>query len=174
MYDVYIEDAYHLAVVGTQEAEEKSRKRYYRAAIFYSVSAVEAFVNYVGETLSQGGKFPPYEIAFLIDKRFDIVEGTFYIVDTPKYNRLEDKLRFLLNKFVGGYDFSNKGWADFMEFKRFRDTLVHPHDSADSYTAEEYESKLQRGINASLDLINLLCKGIFGKNLRKGLLELRL
>jgi hypothetical protein len=174
MYDLYIEDAYHLANSGIQAKEDRERKRYFRASIFYSVSAVEAFINYVGDTLSKSNDFPSYEIAFLTDRRFDVVDGQFAILDVPKYQRLEDKIRFLLNKFVPTYDFSDAPWCDFIEFKKFRDVLVHPRDSDDTISTSEYERRLRSGIEATLSLIDCLCLGIFGKNLRKGLRELSL
>ena len=86
--------------------------------------------------------------------------------------RLEDKIRYLLNKFVPAYDFSTSPWREFIEFKRFRDSLVHPRDDEDVIEAKEYQQKVEIGIKATLSLIDCLCKGIFGKNLRKGLLEL--
>ena len=174
MYDLYIEDAYHLANSGIQAKGDKEKKRYLRASIFYSVSAVEAFINYVGDTLSTRGAFPSYEIAFLTDRRFDAVDGQFRILDVPKYQRLEDKIRFLLNKFVPSYDFSDTSWRNFVEFKRFRDALVHPRDSDDTISASEYERRVRSGIEATLGLIDCLCLGVFGRNLRKGLRELSL
>lgn len=174
MYDIYIEDAYYLALEGKEATGDKEKKRHFRASIFYSVSAIEAFVNYVGDTLSKSKEFPPYEIAFLTDRRFDITDGQFEILDIPRYQRLEDKVRFLLNKFVPTYDFSGAPWREFIEFKRFRDSLVHPRDSDDTIGVDEYQRRTEIGINATLDLIDSLCKGIFGKNLRKGLRELSL
>ena len=174
MYDIYIEDAYYLALKGKEAADDREKKRYFRASIFYSISAVEAFVNYVGDTLSKSKEFPPYEIAFLTDRRFDITNGQFEILDIPRYQRLEDKLRFLLNKFVPTYDFNSSHWREFVEFKRFRDSLVHPRDSDDAISADEYGHRIEAGISSTLNLIDCLCKGIFGKGLRQGLRELSL
>ena len=58
MFQDYLEDAsqfYQLAETKNANGEEREAKMYYRAAVFCAASALEAFVNLIGFTFSQGG-----------------------------------------------------------------------------------------------------------------------
>ena len=59
-----------------------------------------------------------------------------------------------------------------MEFKKFRDRLVHPHDSEDEIQIKEYENIIKRGLSSIINIMNTISKGIFRKPLRKQLLDL--
>jgi hypothetical protein len=76
------------------------------------MSAVESFINYIGDTLAQGETFQPYEIAFLTDKKFGVSGRVFLILEEIEYHRLEDKLKFLICKFVPEFDFVSTPWIN--------------------------------------------------------------
>lgn len=175
MFEDYIEDSYNLALEARKAGGEKAAKRYYRAAVFCAVGAMEAFVNFVGETLEKGGKTEKYEIAFITDRKFGIEGDRFKVLRQMEFRRLDEKLRFLLRKYAQGYSISgDASWPQFIEFKRFRDSLVHPRKDEDETTLGEYDSRIKVGLNATIEIVNSLCKGLFGRNLRKKVVELTL
>ena len=175
MFEDYIEDAYNLAIAARREADERVAKRYYRAAIFYAVSSIEAFLNFVGETLEKGGKVAPYEIAFLKDKKFGIAGDSFEILEQVEFHKLEEKLRFLIKKHAKKYDLGTEpSWKSFIDFKRFRDGLVHPRKIEDEIGLQEYDEILRVGLDSTIEIMNILCKGLFNKGLRKKITEMAL
>jgi len=173
MFEDYLEDAHHFTLEAQKHKNEREAKRYFRASVFYTLASIEAFVNFVGDTLAQGTKSKIYETAFLTDKKFGIEEGDFRILEQVEYHRLEDKLRFLLCKFVPSFDFANNpAWGQFIEFKRFRDDLTHPRKNEDNIEIVEYRRRLTTGLWSVIQIMNCLCQGIFDKPLRKRLTDL--
>src|SRR5262249_32612824 len=114
----------------------------------------------------------PHEIAFLNDKNlyFSPDKGT--LVEKTEFHRLEDKLKLLIRKFSPNFDFKSASWSRFMEFKDFRDSLVHPRQIDDETSVKDYQGRLHRGLTGIIDIMNCLSKGVFGKPLRKKLLDL--
>lgn len=152
----------------------RDAKRYYRVSIFCAMSAIEAFVNYVGDAFAESASLEPYEIAFLTDRQFAIVKGKFEVLEKIEYHRLEDKLKFLFYKFVPKSQFEKTpSWSNLIKFKKFRDSLTHPRQDEDETELKEYETVTARGISSVIEIINHLCKGIFKKPLRKKLLDLK-
>jgi hypothetical protein len=175
MFEDYLIDAYEFALEARKANDERTSKRYYRAATFYAISSVEAFINFIGDILSKGGKTAEYEIAFLTDKKFGVVKDSFTITKQVEYNRLDDKLRFLICKYVKEFDFVREPeWSRFIELKRFRDGLVHPRTDIDEINIADYDEKIKTGLYATIRIIDMLCKGFFQKNLRKKIRDLTL
>lgn len=175
MFEEYLEDSNYFAVKASEASSEREAKRYYRVSVFCAMSAVEAFINYIGDTLTQGEILQPHEIAFLTDKKFDFSERAFQIFDQMEYHKIEDKLRFLISKFAPDFGFDKTPcWSRLLEFKRFRDTITHPRQDEDEIDIAEYQRKLKMGLGSAIEIMNSLCKGIFKRPLRKKLLDLSL
>jgi len=157
----------------TQKHVDEAR-RYYRVSVFCAMSAIEAFVNYIGDAFAEAASLEPYEIAFLTDTQFAPVHGKFEVLETMEYHRLEDKLKFLIHKFVSDFDFEKMAcWGRLIEFKKFRDSLTHPRQEEDETKLEDYKAITARGISSVIEIMNYLCSGIFKKPLRKKLLDLK-
>ena len=175
MFEDYLEDSNYFAIEASEAPNVREAKRYYRVAVFCTMSAVEAFTNYIGDTLAQGETIEPYEIAFLTDKKFDVSGGTFQIIEQTEYHRLEDKLKFLICRFVPDFDFvSTPCWSRLLEFKKFRDNIMHPRQDEDEIDITEYKKKIETGLSSAIEIMNYLCKGIFNRPLRKKILDLSL
>ncbi|HAX98337.1 MAG TPA: hypothetical protein DCY12_05495 [Candidatus Atribacteria bacterium] len=175
MFEEYLQDAHYFAVLASQTKNEKEAKRYYRVSIFCIMSAVEAFINLVADTFDQAGNIPPYENAFLTDRKFEIIRGSFQIVDKPEYHRTEEKLRFLIFKFKPDFDFVREPcWCRLIEFKKFRDQITHPRHEDNDIDIDEYKKITKWGLESAIEIMNNLCNGIFRKPLRRKLRELKL
>ena len=173
MFEDYLEDAYFFASHASTLSVDREAQRYYRASVFYATSALEAFLNYLADTFELGNSLEQYEIGFLKDKRFGLSKGIFTMLDSSEYHRIEDKLRILLRRFAPDFNLeSNSAWSHFMEFKALRDAITHPRKDEDDLSPSEYKKKVNTGLTAVLEIMNTLCKGIFGKPLRKSLREL--
>lgn len=171
MFEEYLEDA-HFFTKMAHDLEGAKSKRYYRAAAFCTLAAMESFVNYIGDTFAQSNVLEPYEIAWLTDKRFGYKSGEFKVLGT-EYHAVEDKMKFLLRKFVPEFDFAtDSSWSRFGEFKGFRDAIVHPRNEEDMTSLNDYYKELSTGLVAIISLMNSICIGVFNKPLRKRLLDL--
>ena len=175
MFDEYLEDSFYFRSEAVKLGDSSQSKRYYRVSVFCAISAIESFVNYVGDAFATSKTLSLCEIAFLTDRKFVPEQGKFIIIDRPEYHRLEEKLRYLIFKFVDGFDFDKMPcWSRLISFKKFRDGLVHPREDEDSNSPEEYKRNTALGLSAVIDVINHLCKGIFDKPLRKKIIDLKI
>jgi hypothetical protein len=170
MFEEYLEDSYELfqmAQLAAQKHDDRTARRFYRASVFYALSALEAFANYIADSFSQAGNLENCEIAFLSDKRQDFLTDKFKLIDKVEYHRIEDKLKFLIQRFKPAYDFNNKLWSDLREFKKFRDLLVHPKHDTGKITIKEYRLKLRTGITSIIGIMDVISFALFKKHLRK-------
>jgi len=174
VFEEYLQDSHNFLSIAEEaykKSNEREARRYYRASVFYSAGAIEAFVNYIADSFAKAKSLTDHEIAFLNDRRlvFSIDRG---LNERTEYHSVDDKLRLLLSKFVPGFDFSSATWSNFMQFKQFRDLLVHPRQADDKTEIVEYQIKVQAGLSSIIELMNCVSKGIFKEPLRKQLLDL--
>jgi len=174
VFEEYLQDSHNFLLIAEEAfkvSNEREARRYYRASVFYSAGAIEAFVNYIADSFAKAQSLTDHEIAFLNDRRlvFSVDRG---LSERTEYHSIDDKLRLLLSKFVPGFDFNIDPWASFMRFKQFRDLLVHPRQIEDNIQIEEYHAKTQAGLSSIIELMNRVSNGIFKKPLRKQLLDL--
>ena len=178
MFEEYLRDTTHYLEEGrraTRDGDEEAAKRSYRVTVMVGGAAMETFVNYIASTFDSPAPrtLEPYELALLLDKRFGQQDGRFGIQDQSAYSRLEDKLRFLFNRFSIAIDLGTSSeWCQFLEFKRLRDSLVHARTDEDETSVEDYDAACVRGVRASFVLMNRLSEGIFGKPMRAKLHDL--
>ena len=171
MFEEYLQDSYEFLSCANGLANDREARRYYRASVFYSSGAMEAFVNYIADAFAKASSITPHEIGFLNDKSlvFSLDKG---LHEKPEYHRLDEKLRLLMRKFVPSFDFQSRTWVKFMEFKSLRDSLVHPRQLDDETTIAKYRKRVSEGLKAIIELMNIVNKGVFQRPLRRQLLDL--
>lgn len=173
MFEEYLEDAHFFALKASKLKEAREAKRYCRASVFYATSAIEAFINYIGDLMIAGGSLAPYEVALLSDKMFIFDNGRFKLVDRFELHRIEEKLKFTIYRLDPEFDFEHSpAWSQYLEFKDFRNIIVHPAHEEDAIDVDEYIKKIKMGLSAIIWLIDYLCQKIIGKPLRKKIKEL--
>lgn len=173
MFEEYLQDASEFFEEAKRAKDERVARRYYRAAIFYTSGAMEAFVNFIADTLEKGGTFTEHEIAFLTDKNLTFSQKSWSVTGKIEYHRVEDKVKFLLSKFAPNFDFNNQAWSSLMSLKDIRDSLIHPKNTEDEKTAEEYRKILSSGLHGVISTMNSVSLSIFKKPLRPQLLDLK-
>lgn len=174
MFEEYLYDAdYFLERAIESKDNDELSKRYFRASIFSSFGAIEAYINFIGITLELAKSLQPYEIALLTDKRFEFNAKEFVLTEKSDFRRLEDKLKFIIHKFLPNFDYGNeKCWSSLKIYKTIRDELTHPRNDEDERSFDEYKLKVEKGLTGIIDLMNKISVGIFEKPLRKKILEL--
>ena len=173
MFEAYLEDAFHFLNIGIDHEQEKDQERYMRVAVFAAASAMEAFINYVADGLETDPDIRPYELALLQDRKFALDNGKFAISKQTEFRRLEDKLRFLLARYCPSFSLAtNSAWAAFNAFKLLRDDITHPREEKD-IGLDRMKRELPQGMNAVIEIIETLLKGIYGRSLRPKISDLR-
>lgn len=173
MFEEYLQDASGFFEEAKNTPDVRIARRYYRAAIFYTSGAMEAFVNYIADTFEKGGNFTAHEIAFLTDKNLTFSQKSWSIKEKTEYHKVEDKIRFLLSKFSPNFDFNNQSWSSLMALKDIRDSLIHPRNAEDETTANEYRKILSTGLHGVISIMNSVSEAIFKKPLRPQILDLK-
>lgn len=173
MFEDYLQDSNEFLAKATTHSgrsEDREARRYYRASAFYTAGAIEAFVNYVADGIADTN-LPPHEICFLNDKTlvFSVSRG---VTERTQYHSVDDKIRVLTKRFAPDFDFEGATWTMFMEFRRFRDSLVHPREEEDKRDLAEYHRRAASGLQTTIEVMNQLSRHIFRKPLRKQLLDL--
>lgn len=174
MFEEYLQDSFkflELATAYANKGQDRDARRYYRASVFYSAGAIEAFLNYIAESFAEGKSLENYEIAYLNDQVL-IFTPDKGINPRPEYHPVAEKTKLLLRRFGNDFDFRGTIWSDFADFKNFRDSLVHPHKAEDELPASEYQRRVTKGLRAIILVMDSLSNSLFHEPLRKQLLDL--
>jgi hypothetical protein len=174
MFEEYLQDAAAFLSEAIQESKEgtaREARRFYRASAFYAYAAIEAFVNHLGDTFSKAATMQRHEICFLNDTSLSYRANKGFIEKT-EYHKLDEKLRFLIGRFGSDFDFESRAWVKLKEFKKFRDSLVHPRQDDDQTSLPVYEENVKSGLRAVIEVMNHVQKSVLKRPLRKRLLEL--
>jgi len=174
MFEEYLQDSYEFLLIANSKcsaSKEKEAKRYYRASVFFALGAMESFVNYIADSFAKAKSLEEYEICFLNDKvmYFQFDKG---LIERTEFHKLDHKIRLLVNKFIPEFNFQSITWNNFMRFKNFRDTLVHPRNIEDETELGDYKQTIQQGLKAIIEIMNNISNGVFKKPIRKQLLDL--
>ena len=172
MFEEYLRDAdcfFTRAEEAARKANEKDARSFYRASVFCTSSAIEAYVNYIGDSFAKAETLPPHEIAFLNDKVIYFSTDKGAALEKSEYHKLDDKLRVLMRRFVADFDFKSASWSGLMDFKNFRNSLVHPRQVEDETPLADYRMKIRKGLGGIIGVMNSVSKGIYKKPLRRQL-----
>ena len=173
MFEDYLFDAYTFYCEAKADVNERDAKRKYRAAVFYLAGAMEAFVNYLAEGFNVSGLLHAQELAFIRDETIVLDTNNFTVRNRIEFHPLEDKLKLLLKKYAPSYTFVTElSWTHLHNFKKLRDSLIHPRMTDDTNSLDEYRTLLEQAIRAEIDIMNRLVMGIYGKGIRRQLLDL--
>ena len=111
MFEDYLQDAYEFLLLARKEStslHDREARRYYRATVFYTAGAIEAFVNYIADSLAKANTLPTHEIAFLNDKNWIFSPEKGMLVERVEWHKLDDKLRVLIRRFSPTFDLSGR------------------------------------------------------------------
>ncbi|MHB8109631.1 MAG: hypothetical protein ACYDHW_06320 [Syntrophorhabdaceae bacterium] len=133
---------------------------------------MEAFVNYIADSLFKADSIEKYEIAFLNDKSLLFDAKRSMLTQKIEYHKLDDKLKVLITRFVPDFDYGNTTWESLIDFKKFRDSLVHPRHDEDETSISVYETKVRRGLSGIIHIMNCISKGMFTRPLRQKIQDL--
>lgn len=174
MFEDYLQDAHNFLEIAekySKSSNDREARRYFRGSVFYISSAIEAFVNYIAGGFKEAGNVDHHETNFLNDlvETYSVKDG---VKERQEFHRIDEKIRLLINKFVPNFNFQDPMWSHFMEFKLFRDSLVHPRIIEDELPLESYKKKVRAGLKATINIINSISQGVYKRPLRRQILDL--
>lgn len=170
MFEDYLQDSSSFYDLAIKSIEERDARMYFRASIFCAASSMEAFVNFIADTIQKGRTIDKIEIAFINDKIIEVDVNKAKQKEKTKFNLIEDKIKFLIRKFDIQFDLSsNPAWKNYIDFKDLRNTLIHSRSMEDEVSIDLYKTRIRNGINAIIEIMNVIAQKFFGKALRKNL-----
>ena len=175
MFEDYLSDAHYYLIEGNHRKREniEASIRAYRASVFLSASALEAFINYIGETLDKSADLSLHERDLLNDREHLIKIEAAILVDKTKYFTVESKIKYLIKKFNIDYEVaSSSEWSKFQEFRKFRNKLIHPRENVNDFTIDNYKQHSEIGLKVNIFFIDLILNGVIGRPLRKKIKDL--
>jgi hypothetical protein len=170
MFEEYLQDSHMFISQANKQTVEGDARRYYRASVFCAAGALEAFMNYMIDSLVAGNRLSDIEKVFLTDKAFTFENGK--LDEKNEFHSLEAKLKVLIRKVSPRFDFGTATWCKLMEFKELRDLLIHPKKDEDETEISEYRQKVNDGLKSIICIMGSINKGTFGKSLRKQITDL--
>src|SRR5689334_7612129 len=102
MFEDYLQDSFEFlseAEKLMKEAKPREARRHFRAAVFYASAAMEAFVNYLGDSFAKGESIPEREILYLNDSNLVFAKNKGFVTKT-EFHPLDIKLRLLISRFL--------------------------------------------------------------------------
>jgi len=176
MFEDYLKDSkYFYEEAEAHHEDEELAKRYYRASVFCAASALEAFINFIANTIETAGTFEVNEVAYINDQVLEVVPSKGTTERKTKFNSIEGKLKFLIKRLnVDIIIDRGPNWSNFKDFKRLRDRLIHPKEEADEVSIQDYSAELKKGLNSNIYLIDKVAKKLFSKGLRRSLTDLKI
>ena len=177
MFEDYLQDSFVFFEKGENKSstDQRAAKMYFRAAVFCAASSLESFVNFIGDTFRGNKSIDKNEIAYLNDKILEVVAQRGKIEERVKYYSIDSKVKFIIKRFDVPLDpLDSDQWRHFIEFKKFRDSLVHPRNLTDTIELSVYRNQIKAGLNANIDIMSAISQQLFSKPLRKNLLDLKL
>lgn len=172
MFEEYLLNSNYFRNIALKQSVNKEAKKYYRVSIFCAMSAIEAFVNSISEGFKLSSTLEVHEIHYLLDQTLTMSNGVFK--ERIENHGIDEKLKFLLKKFSPSYEIDKEpSWVWFMEFRKIRNNLIHPKSDDDEITVEQYKEIIKKGLNSIIDIINVLCNGLYKKPLRKKITDLK-
>jgi hypothetical protein len=120
-----------------RDKDAPTTRRYVRASIITSLTALEAFLNarLFQLLLDEGTELELVERAFIQEKRLGLTEDGYFDMREQKLWSLEEKIRFLYWRKNGvRIPKGNVAWESFVKAQRLRNELVHPKPGKGSYS----------------------------------------
>lgn len=170
-FQEYLHSAQILHDQAVEETLPLTKERCAVASILFSWIALEAFVNHMMEDFAAvaQGTFTLHEQAFLEEREVEFSTsgdtlGQFVLKNSRRYQRLGDKIAFLVAKFSPGtkIDKGDAFWQRFEKSKDIRDSLSHPRKATEPPISP---ADADTALGVSTDVIKFLAEKVWKKHL---------
>lgn len=123
-----LEESKRFLEKAAEESEESAKKAYLHAALMLGFCALEAHVNSIAEDMAEVQGITVLELSVLQEKELVLDDGR-HRLGKLKIHRLEDRIRFLFDRF-GKTNFSNTNgwWPGLSSSMKLRNAVTHPKE----------------------------------------------
>lgn len=155
---VLLEEAKRFLEKAHDEASEAGKTAYLHAALNLGFCSLEAHVNAIADDFLTRKDLSLTDRSILCEKDIRFSNGEF-VIDEGKLKifRLDDRIQFLHRRFSGKpIDRKSSWWSELQSAQLLRNKLAHPKDAP-----AVDERSVARGLQAILDIVSALYKGIY-------------
>lgn len=174
MYEEYLLDSYYFYELGKDYKKGRNKqecKKYFRASIFYLFSVIDGYINFIAD---EDASLLRDELqVYIADKKYRFSTSTYSTEKVTEYHPVISKLKLIIRVFAPEYNLKTAAeWQHLMNLKKLRDRIVHPGTDEDIVSPDEYETVIENGLKSIINLLNMLTQKIFGRSLKRKLLDL--
>lgn len=142
-----------------KDSSDAGKEAFLHAAVLLAFCSLEAHINSMAFDFAEHMELTPHELGLLREKRVRLENGRFEVTESLEMVRLEDKIRFVCDKFAKNrVDFTSTWWSRLAEATKLRNELTHPK----KYVPLEIRA-VSLAIEAIIDTLNAIYMGIFGR-----------
>ena len=156
---VLLEEAKRFLEKSKAETSADGKTAYLHAALNLGFCALEAHINSIADDFSSRQDLSPLDRSILLEKRVELKNGRFELVDKLKLFRLEERMEYFHRKFSGKpLDKSVSWWSQLKDGLDLRNGLTHPKNEP-----QVDEKLVSRALQAIIDAIDSLYKAVYKK-----------
>ncbi len=162
---VLLEEAKRFLEKAQSEMSVDGKAAYLHAALNLGFCSLEAHVNAIADDFLTRKDLSLTDRSILTEKDIQLSHGEFVIEKAKlKIYRLDDRIQFLYRRFSGkSIDRSSSWWSDLQSAQLLRNKLAHPKDAP-----VIDERSVSRGLQAIIDVVAVLYKGIYKRKFPAG------
>jgi hypothetical protein len=138
--------------------EERFRQGHLRAALLSGSSFLECQVYQISDHFAGSSAFEIQERALMAERAIELRSGKFRLSTRTQYSRLEDKIEFLMTRFMADPAYDNRPWkAPLANALQRRNSIAHPKGEL-ALTVIDVSRDLQAILEAASDLFEVIFK----------------
>lgn len=156
-----LEEAKRFLEKAPAETNPEGHTAYLHAALNLAFCSLEAHVNAVAEELTSNPEFTaPHDLGVLREKEVRLIDGEFKLGKLRIYP-LRERIQFLYRRVNGeSLDTSATWWSELATALQLRNKLTHPKEPPQIDVPN-----VERALQAVIDSIDAVYRGIYGKGL---------
>jgi len=110
-------------------SDSAGREAFLHAAILLAFCSLEAHINSMAEDFACFMTLTPHELGLLREREVKLDNGRFEVTESLRMVRLEDKIRFICDRFAQKkVDFTAPWWSRLGDASKLRNELTHPKE----------------------------------------------
>lgn len=138
--------------------DEPHRQAFLRASLLSGSSFLECQVYQICDHFSGNSAFEIQERALMAERAIELRSGKFRLSTRTKFSRLEDKIEFLMTRFMADPAYETRPWkAPLANALSRRNSIAHPKDEL-TLSVNDITRDLEAILAAASDLFEVIFK----------------
>jgi len=138
--------------------DERLRQGHLRAAVLSGSSFLECQVYQICDHFAGNSAFEVQERALMAERAIELRSGKFRLSSRTQFSRLEDKIEFLMTRFMADPPYETRSWkAPLANAFARRNSIAHPKGEL-TLSVSDVSRDLDAILNAASDLFEVIFK----------------